>query len=156
MKRYLVVLIGMCLSLNAFANSYVFGGRAHFNGALVGSGCVFVQDGDLKRFDHDSGGVVLKLNVTNCSLPIYYNLRIVMKYVTKNAHVSVSQVMSGEQIGLMPQNELHHSIGLIGYPDKSSIIKDGTGDKEMELPLPIAKDQMSQNGANFLISVIYP
>ncbi|ELW86546.1 MULTISPECIES: hypothetical protein [Acinetobacter] len=156
MKRYLVVLIGMCLSLNAFANSYVFGGRTHFNGVLVGSGCLFVQEGDLKQSDRNGGGPILKLNVRNCPSSVYYNLVIVMKYVSKSAHVSVSQVMSGEQIGLMYRNELNHSVGLIGYPDKNSIIKDDAGDKGVELPLSNAKSQMSQDETNVLISVIYP
>ena len=47
MNKYLAVLIGVCLSLNASANSYVFGGGAHCNGALVGSSCVIVQENNL-------------------------------------------------------------------------------------------------------------
>lgn len=156
MNKYLAVLIGVCLSLNASANSYVFGGRAHFNGALVGSGCVIVQENNLSPDLLADNKPVLKLDVSNCSPSVYYNLVIVMKYISNNTNISLSQVMSGEHSGLSPEREMRHSISLIGYPNKGEIPEGDTEYKTVVLPLPIEKNQLPDGNANILISIFYP
>ncbi len=39
MKKYVILIAGVLLNTHLYADSYVFGGRAHFYGALVNQSC---------------------------------------------------------------------------------------------------------------------
>ena len=39
MKKYITLIAGILVSTHIYAESYVFGGRAHFQGVLINQSC---------------------------------------------------------------------------------------------------------------------
>ncbi len=164
MNRYLAVLIGMAISLNASANSYVFGGRAHFNGSLVNPSCAFVPGNNLKHLTTIDLASFLELNVSNCSSTVYYNLEIALRDPRNIASSSNAQSVSEKSFYLLPGANLHHSQIYEGVPsqvalnviENQSVAELSNIDETVVLPLPFQVGQMSQNSTNILLSVFYP
>ncbi|MCX5466354.1 hypothetical protein [Acinetobacter nematophilus] len=164
MNKYLAVVIGMSISLNTFANSYVFGGRAHFNGALVNPSCAFIPNNNLKHLTTIDLASFLELNVSNCSSTVYYNLAIELRDPRNIASSSNSQSVSEKSFYLLPGANLHHSQVDEGVSSQVALDVNGNQrvvelaniDETVALPLPFEVSQVSQNSTNILISVFYP
>lgn len=164
MNKYLAVVIGICISLNTFANSYVFGGRAHFNGSLVNPSCAFVPKNNLKNSASLDLGSFLELNVSNCSSSVYYNLAIALRDNSTIARSSVYQLATGKSFYLLPGANLYHSQIREEALSQADLDVNGNHqvaelaniDETVALPLPFEVDQVSQNSTNILISVFYP
>lgn len=164
MNKYLLVLVVMCISLGASANSYVFGGRAHFNGVLVNSACAFVAKDDQKYVEQTQTEWVVEFNVSSCISTVYQNLAVVLQDVNKMKRVSASQAESGKPLYLMPELNLHHLRSQEAIATQTSL---GTAvaerhdeltniDETVALPLASNAGQVSQNSPNILLSVVYP
>lgn len=163
MNKYLFVLVGLSLALDSYANSYVFGGRAHFNGSLVNPSCAFAQDSNLKHSVNREESVHLKLNVSDCSSMTYYNLSIAFTEAGSVPVVDVQQ--STEQLMyLKPGLNLHHSVVEVSAPvvtDSVTAIEPtnielAAIDETIDLPVLLTDGQLSKSSANVLMSVFYP
>lgn len=163
MNKYLFVLVGLSLALDSYANSYVFGGRAHFNGSLVNPSCAFAQDSNLKHSVNREESVHLKLNVSDCSSMTYYNLSIAFTEAGSVPVVDVQQ--STEQLMyLKPGLNLHHSVVEVSTPvvtDSVTAIEPtkielAAIDETIDLPVLLTDGQLSKSSANVLMSVFYP
>ncbi|MFW1942597.1 hypothetical protein ACG93R_03615 [Acinetobacter guillouiae] len=163
MHKYLSIAVGLLLALDSYANSYVFGGRAHFNGSLVNPSCAFSQDGNLKRLVNTEVDAELKLNVSDCSSMTYYNLSIAF---TEAGSVPIANVQqSAEQMMyLKPGLNLHHSVAQASIPVASdpaiaierADIELAAIDETIDLPVQLMDGQLNKNSSNILMSVFYP
>lgn len=163
MHKYLSIAVGLLLALDSYANSYVFGGRAHFNGSLVNPSCAFAQDSNLKHSVNREESVHLKLNVSDCSSMTYYNLSIAFTEAGSVPVVDVQQ--STEQLMyLKPGLNLHHSVVEVSTPvvtDSVTAIEPtkielAAIDETIDLPVLLTDGQLSKSSANVLMSVFYP
>ncbi|CAM9300165.1 hypothetical protein ACBE110449_14545 [Acinetobacter bereziniae] len=165
MNKYLTALVGMFLFQSAFADSYVFGGRAHFSGSLVNPSCLFAQESHSKLVENRETESDLELSVSNCSSTVYYNLAIALKDANNRHLISDSLALPEQAFYLMPGMNLHHSnvyqrsaISQVAYevtntaqePELTNI------DETVVLPLSKLNGQSTENSKNILISVFYP
>lgn len=163
MHKYLSVLIGLSLALDSSANSYVFGGRAHFNGSLVNPSCAFSQDSNLKHLVNTDVNALLQLNVSDCSSMTYYNLAIALTDAS-SAPVNDAQQNSVQLIQLKPGLNLHHSIAQVTNPvatDTVNAIEQAdielaAIDESIDLPVQLKTGLVSKNSSNILMLVFYP
>ncbi|KAF1026082.1 MAG: hypothetical protein GAK29_01483 [Acinetobacter bereziniae] len=158
MNKYLTVLVGMFLFQSAFAGTYVFGGRAHFNGSLVNLGCSFAQESNLKRLKPVNENSLLELNVSNCSSNVYYNLKFefaeAIQGTTATEFKAINLMSTTNVLHSMPQFESSKTAdeSLLSQPDVELINIDET----LALPLTFTSGSLPQNGKNILLSVFYP
>ncbi|MCU4315192.1 hypothetical protein KTH46_09180 [Acinetobacter bereziniae] len=165
MNKYLTALVGMFLFQSAFADSYVFGGRAHFSGSLVNPSCLFAQESHSKLVENRETESDLELSVSNCSSTVYYNLAIALKDANNRHRISDSLALPEQAFYLMPGMNLHHSnvyqrsaISQVAHevtntaqePELTNI------DETVVLPLSKLSGQSTENSKNILISVFYP
>lgn len=165
MNKYLTALVGMFLFQSAFADSYVFGGRAHFSGYLVNPSCLFAQESHSKLVENRETESDLELSVSNCSSTVYYNLAIALKDANNRHRISDSLALPEQAFYLMPGMNLHHSnvyqrsaISQVAHevtntaqePELTNI------DETVVLPLSKLNGQSTENSKNILISVFYP
>ncbi|WP_151752066.1 hypothetical protein [Acinetobacter bereziniae] len=165
MNKYLTALVGMFLFQSAFADSYVFGGRAHFSGSLVNPSCLFAQKSHSKLVENRETESDLELSVSNCSSTVYYNLAIALKDANNRHRISDSLALPEQAFYLMPGMNLHHSnvyqrsaISQVAHevtntaqePELTNI------DETVVLPLSKLNGQSTENSKNILISVFYP
>lgn len=162
MNKYLSVVVGVLLSVESYADSYVFGGRAHFNGSLVNPSCAFTLANNLKHLSHSVAEAQLQLNVSDCSSMTYYNLVIAL--ADANAMPATASMQNTTTwIYLKPGLNLHHSIAQLLDPvstaahtatDQASVL--AAIDETIDLPLLSPTGDFSINSQNILISVFYP
>ena len=163
MNKYLSAVVGLLLALDSSANSYVFGGRAHFNGSLVNPSCAFSHDSNLKRLVNTEVGTRLQLNVSDCSSMTYYNLSIAFTDASL-ASSSMIQQNTEQLIQLKPGLNLHHSIAQLSnpvaidavYATEQVGIELSVIDETIDLPVMLTDGQFSKNSSNVLMSVFYP
>lgn len=163
MHKYLSVLVGLLLALDSSANSYVFGGRAHFNGSLVNPSCAFSQNSNLKRLVNTDVNGHLKLNVSDCSSMTYYNLSIALTDVSLMTP-NVIQQSTEQLIQLKPGLNLHNSVAQILNPvttDAVTATEQASFElvainETIDLPVLLKDSQLSKSSSNILMSVFYP
>lgn len=163
MHKYLSVVVGLLLALDSYANSYVFGGRAHFNGSLVNPSCAFTQDNNLKHSANTEVSTPLQLNVSDCSSMTYYNLSIALTDASL-ASSSVIQQNNEQLIQLKPGLNLHHSVAQVSNPvategvsaSERADIELSAIDETIDLPVLLKGNYFSKNSSNVLMSVFYP
>lgn len=165
MNKYLTVLVGMFLFQSAFADSYVFGGRAHFSGSLVNPSCLFAQKSNFKFGENRETESHLELNVSNCSSTVYYNLAIALKDANNSHLISDSLALPEQTFYLMPGMNLPHS-NVYQRSTLSQVAHEVTNmtqepeltniDETVVLPLSKLNGQSTENSKNILISVFYP
>jgi len=163
MHKYLSALIGLLLALDSAANSYVFGGRAHFNGSLVNPSCAFSQDSNLKRLVNTELGTPLQLNVSDCSSMTYYNLSIALTDASL-APTSAIQQSTEQLIQLKPGLNSHHSIAQVLNPVATNAVTAteqasfelAAINETIDLPVLLKDSQLSKSSSNILMSVFYP
>lgn len=163
MNKYLSALVGLLLALDSSANSYVFGGRAHFNGSLVNPSCAFSQDSNLKHLANTAVDARLLLNVSDCSSMTYYNLSIALTDASL-AHSSMIQQNTEQLIQLKPGLNLHHSIAQVSNPvatgavttTEQADIELAAIDESIDLPVMFMDGQLTKSSSSILMSVFYP
>lgn len=165
MNKYLTVLVGIFVFQSAFADSYVFGGRAHFNGTLVNPGCSFSQDSNLKHLASVNQNHFLELNVSNCASTIYYNLAIAVKDIGNTTRGANLSGYPEQAFYFAPGTNLQHS----NVYERSMLTQPENGianavpeaeltsiDETVVLPLSKLNAQLAENNTNILLSVFYP
>lgn len=164
MHKYLSALVGLLLALDSSANSYVFGGRAHFNGSLVNPSCAFTQDSNLKHSVMSTAvDARLKLNVSDCSSMTYYNLSIALSDASL-ASSSMIQQNTEQLIQLKPGLNLHHSVAQVSNPVATDAVTTteqvdielAAIDESIDLPVMFMDGPLTKNSSNILMSVFYP
>ncbi|WP_373350741.1 hypothetical protein [Acinetobacter bereziniae] len=165
MNKYLTALVGMFLFQSAFADSYVFGGRAHFSGSLVNPSCLFAQESHSKLVENRETESDLELSVSNCSSTVYYNLAIALKDANNRHRISDSLALPEQAFYLMPGMNLHHSnvyqrsaISQVAHEVTSTAQEPELTNIDETVVLPLSKlnGQSTENSKNILISVFYP
>lgn len=158
MNKYLTVLVGMFLFQSAFADSYIFGGRTHFNGTLVNPGCSFAQESNLKRLNLAEELSLLEMNVSNCSSNVYDNLKFEFAEAIQGTTPTEFKA-----IHLMPKAHVWHSMAQFegSKTEDESVLSQhdvelANIDETVALPLALTNGSLPQNSKNILLSVFYP
>ena len=75
MKKYITLLATMLITTHMYADGYVFGGRAHFQGVLINSSCsVLVENPTLVSIG--TPDLPIQIHFSLCPVGIYNNLAI--------------------------------------------------------------------------------
>ncbi|MFW1947634.1 hypothetical protein ACG907_06955 [Acinetobacter bereziniae] len=158
MNKYFTVLVGMFLFQSAFADSYVFGGRAHFNGTLVNPGCSFAQESNLKRLEQVNENSLLTLNVSNCSSNVYYNLKFefaeAIQGTTPTEFKAINLMSTTNMLHSMAQFQGSKTADELLLPQHD--VELANIDETVALPLTFTSGSLTQNSKNILLSVFYP
>jgi hypothetical protein len=159
MKKYMILIAGVLLNTHLYADSYVFGGRAHFYGALVNQSCSI-------SFEQTVQDVIeapespIQLHFSLCTDSIYDNLAIGLSKQNKQVP---------EIFFKFPQakNDLDKEINIQNFESMSrgqSFISQfdqkthygAISTKSVNLFLqPTLKSSLNQS-PNILISIFYP
>ena len=75
MKKYITLIIGILVSTHIYAESYVFGGRAHFQGVLINQSCSILIENNA-AVSIKTPNSPIQINFSLCPVSIYDNLAI--------------------------------------------------------------------------------
>lgn len=158
MKKYMVLVAVLAgYSLNAHAASYVFGGRAHFNGALVNPACAIGIDDPsttsaflIKENHHE-----VMLAFTECSPWVYTGLSLKFSDIEQQSQKLLKD--ANQQIdvaeNLIDKQEITKlERGRIYYHYNAVV----TGDTEKKMGVVQMNNPTEPFPEKVLLSVVYP
>lgn len=161
MKKYITLIAGILVSTHSYAESYVFGGRAHFQGVLINQSCSILIENNA-AVSIKTPNSPIQINFSLCPVSIYDNLAIGLSEQNKPTHemfytdpkarndFDINQelnIQSLEQTGLDQK-----FIRQIDRPERyDSFAKNRIG-----ILLNQTSEKSSAQASNILISVFYP
>ncbi|ENV91981.1 hypothetical protein P7L54_16380 [Acinetobacter bereziniae] len=158
MKKYITLFAGILVCSHIYADSYVFGGRAHFRGVLVHESCAISVEKN--RLTTKTPHIPVQIHFSFCPMSIYDNLAIGLSEPNKHTQ---------EIFFTTPQakNDFDKEINIQGYEYISigqrliqyiTLPKDDQNIKEKSINLFINhnfENTLAQS-QHILISVFYP
>lgn len=145
LKNILINSIVVAVALNAFetyAESYVFGGRAHFQGALVNQGCLMlVHTKDIRLIHFNRKFKVFPTSITECPQDVYRNINISL--LDKGQPVDGGFYLKVDK-AINQKNESLRHFDLVNIPGEAALY------------LNSDYKSVSRGLSGILISVFYP
>ncbi len=75
MKKYITLIAGILVNTHIYAESYVFGGKAHFQGVLINQSCsILIENNTAVSIKTPNSSI--QINFSLCPVSIYDNLAI--------------------------------------------------------------------------------
>ncbi len=84
MKKYITLFAGILVCSHIHADSYVFGGQAHFRGVLVHESCAVSVE--KARVTTETPYLPVQIHFSLCPMSIYDNLAIGLSEANKHTH----------------------------------------------------------------------
>ncbi len=160
-KKCLVFTIGILVISNSFAESYVFGGRAHFQGVLINQGCSILVEKNMP-IHVKTPTLPVHVNFSLCPVGIYDNLTIslseldrplkrVFYFDAKNQNV----IYLNNELNIPSLDFIDSNKEFIRHIDLPSHY-DSFSKNTMGIFLNQGNPNASTQASNILISVFYP
>ena len=161
MKKCITLIVGILVSTHIYAESYVFGGKAHFQGVLINQGCsVLIKNNAASNITTPDSPIEIIFSF--CPVSIYDNLTIGLsehnKPINEMFHTDIkvkSEFNINKELNindLKQHRMVHKFIREIDRPKNyESLAKNSIG--ILFNPLP---ERPPTQASNLLISVFYP
>lgn len=160
MKKYITLMVGVLIHMNIHAESYIFGGKAQFEGALVNQGCAIDLGNSQQFYGIKALTHSIFIHFSECSATTYEQITLSVSqrlsaagnefyiYPQYQHEMYVSDLISSNRINAMLINpNIQQYSTLYSYEKQQKI-----------LGIFIQQDQKKNatENTNLLISVFYP
>lgn len=161
LTKYMIFIGTVLVGSNAFAESYVFGGRAHFQGVLLNQSCSILVERK-KPAETKTPNLPVYVNFSLCPVGIYDNLTISLSELdrplksefyldAKNQHV----IYLNNELNIPSLDFVNSNKEFIRHIDLPTQY-DRFSKNTMGIFLNQGGKGTSQPASNILISVFYP
>lgn len=161
MKKYIIIISGILVSTHTPAESYVFGGKAHFEGVLINQSCSILVENNTS-VSIKTPNTPVQINFSMCSVSTYDNIGIglskhnqsVREFFYTDAKTKIN-LNSNKKIelesSLRPNSnqKMIHKIDLPKHYDHFS-------KNSIAIRLNPESENTYDQKSNFLISIFYP
>ncbi|MDR0235327.1 hypothetical protein [Acinetobacter sp.] len=159
MKKYMILIAGILVSTHIYADSYVFGGRAHFYGVLVNQSCSISIE-ETARDAIKTPYSPIQVHFSLCSDSIYDNLAIgLSKQNKQNRELFFTSPHAKNDIekenNLQNFEALRNDQKLIHHIDQTTHY-DSISTTSVNIFLQPTLENVLKQSPNILISVFYP
>lgn len=159
MKRYITLIAGILVSTHIYAESYVFGGKAQFLGALLNQSCSIV----IESTTYASMGAPqspIQIHFSTCSVDYYNNLIISLSepnQLKKEMFYTTAQTSNDFDKEINIQSAEYKRLGqkFIQHIDLPKHYDDESP-KSVRVYLNTPFENSSTQAPHYLISVFYP
>lgn len=157
MKKYIALIAGISVCTHIYAESYVFGGRAQFLGALLNQSCSISFETSASAKAPQSP---IKIHFSTCSVDYYNNIIISLSepdQVKKEMFYTVSQTKKDfdKQIKIQSAENARLGQKFIQHVDLPKHYDDDST-KSVRVYLNKPFENSPAQAPHFLISVFYP
>ncbi|MBJ9372084.1 hypothetical protein [Acinetobacter sp. TGL-Y2] len=159
MKKYITLIAGILVSTHIYAESYVFGGKAQFLGALLNQSCSISIESIVDTSTRAPQSPI-QINFSTCSVDYYSNLIISLSepnQLKKEMFTTTAQTKSEFDKEINIQSAEHKRLGekFIQHIDLPKHYDDESP-KSVRVYLNKSFEDSPTQAPHFLISIFYP
>ncbi|MCX5469033.1 hypothetical protein [Acinetobacter nematophilus] len=159
MKKYISLMAGIFFSTPIYAESYVYGGEAHFKGALINQSCSVLIDNpasiSIKALQSP-----IQFHFLGCSVDYYSNIVVGLSELNKPDKEIFYTVQSAknnfdQQVNISGRDSRYSNHKFIRHIDLPEDY-DNTSKKSVRVFLNQSLKNTSNQSPLFLLSIFYP
>lgn len=160
MKKYITFIIAILIHMNIYAESYIFGGRTQFEGALVNQGCAIDTGSDQEYYGNKALNYFILMYFSECTEMTFKNISLSLSE-QDGLLTSKLYIYPGvqEDIFIADNYSLDH-MGITDFNQNDLYYKENFSHeyqyKKLGITIPKRTNEKKAETTSILISVFYP